>query len=290
MIGIGLPCAVAAKSRSLRRSCGFFVYGPFYGGPNVGPQGRLQTASAAAQVVQPVRAAAPIGLGTAVLQLLLLEAIMDKSSLSFSGERAKTTPFNFGTHAVRIVMCGDTPWFVATDVCAALDYKNSRKAVADHLDDDERCNQSLHRGGTQTLINESGLYALVLRSRKPEARKFAKWVTGEVLPSIRKTGSYQAQPFASEQIAAATDAAAQVFAAVLKSGADWKYHHHRICFVTDSTKAAPAMVFTTHERDETINATVNKLARQLLHPNGYPVDVFIPLWEAVNTRLTGRTL
>ena len=100
--------------------------------------------------------------------------------------------FNFNSHAVRVVLRDGAPWFVATDVCAALDYKNSRKAVADHLDDDERCNQPLHRGGAQTLVSESGLYALVLRSRKPEARKFSKWVTSEVLPAIRKTGTYTA--------------------------------------------------------------------------------------------------
>lgn len=100
----------------------------------------------------------------------------------------------------------------------------------------------------------------------------------------------QPAPFTPEQIAGATDAATQAFTAVLKSGADWKYHCHRISFITDSSRGAPAMVFTTHERDETINATVNKLARQLLHPNGYPVEPFLPLWEAVNTRLTGRIL
>lgn len=80
---------------------------------------------------------------------------------------------------MRVVLRNNEPWFVAKDICDALDYKNSRKAVADHLDDDERCNQQLHRGYKPTIINESGLYALVLRSRKPEARKFAKWVTSE---------------------------------------------------------------------------------------------------------------
>lgn len=105
--------------------------------------------------------------------------------------------FNFGAHPVRIVMRGEEPWFVALDICSALGYANSRKAVADHLDDDEKgVTTSDTLGGKQslTIINESGLYALVLRSRKPEARKFAKWVTGEVLPSIRKTGRYSVQP------------------------------------------------------------------------------------------------
>jgi prophage antirepressor-like protein len=102
--------------------------------------------------------------------------------------------FNFDTTQVRVVMRDGQPWFVAVDVCNTLGYQNSRKAISDHLDDDERCNESLQRGGSQVLINKSGLYALVLRSRKPQARKFAKWVTAEVLPSIRTTGGYTAQP------------------------------------------------------------------------------------------------
>ena len=80
---------------------------------------------------------------------------------------------------------------VASDICNALGYSNTSKAIGDHLDEDERYNESLERGGSLLLINESGLYALVLRSRKPEARKFAKWVTREVLPSIRQTGHYR---------------------------------------------------------------------------------------------------
>lgn len=114
----------------------------------------------------------------------------------FSGASAQSTPsvFNFGTHAVRIVLRGGEPWFVASDVCAALGYVNTSKAVADHLDGDERSHEQLDRsrmGSKAVVINESGLYALVLRSRKPQARKFAKWVTSEVLPSIRKTGRYE---------------------------------------------------------------------------------------------------
>lgn len=105
---------------------------------------------------------------------------------------ARITHFHFGAHAVRVIVRNNEPWFVATDVCKALDYKNASDAVATHLDDDERYSQTLERGGSLVIISESGLYALVLRSRKPEARKFAKWVTSEVLPSIRKTGSYSA--------------------------------------------------------------------------------------------------
>jgi len=110
-----------------------------------------------------------------------------------SGASAQITPFSFGTHAVRVVQRDGAPWFVASDVCAALGYVNPRDAVATHLDDDEKgVANGDTLGGRQvlTIINESGLYALVLRSRKPQARKFAKWVTSEVLPAIRKTGAY----------------------------------------------------------------------------------------------------
>lgn len=104
------------------------------------------------------------------------------------------SPFSFGTHAVRVIVKDGAPWFVAKDICDTLGYSNSRKTLADHLDDDEKgVTNSDTLGGSQklTIINESGLYALVLRSRKPEARKFAKWVTSEVLPAIRKTGGYE---------------------------------------------------------------------------------------------------
>lgn len=112
----------------------------------------------------------------------------------FSGATAQSTPsvFTFGTNTVRVVMREGEPWFVASDICASLGYKNASKAVADHLDADERYNESLERGGSLVLISESGMYTLVLRSHKPESRKFAKWVTSEVLPSIRKTGHYEA--------------------------------------------------------------------------------------------------
>lgn len=102
--------------------------------------------------------------------------------------------FNFNSAAVRTVDRDGQVWFSASDVCDALGVKNHRESIR-HLDDDEKgviSNDTL--GGEQqiSVVNESGLYALVLRSRKPEARKFAKWVTSEVLPAIRKTGSYTA--------------------------------------------------------------------------------------------------
>lgn len=101
--------------------------------------------------------------------------------------------FSFTTGAVRVVLRDDAPWFVAADVCAALSIENNRDAMS-RLDDDEKGVGSIDTlGGPQamTVISESGLYSLVLASRKPEAKPFKKWVTSEVLPAIRKSGRYE---------------------------------------------------------------------------------------------------
>ena len=81
------------------------------------------------------------------------------------------------------------PWFVAKDVCDILGHSNVSMAL-DRLDDDERSKSNLGRQGETNIVNEAGLYVLVLGSRKPEAHEFKRWVTHEVLPQIRKTGGY----------------------------------------------------------------------------------------------------
>ena len=90
---------------------------------------------------------------------------------------------------VRVLEIENEPWFVAKDVCDILELSNPSVALK-NLDEDERTKLNLGRQGNTNLINESGLYALVVRSRKPEAKKFRKWITSEVLPSIRKHGVY----------------------------------------------------------------------------------------------------
>ena len=101
--------------------------------------------------------------------------------------------FDFESNNVRVVMGDDgEPLFVIADVCQALTIDNHRNVIA-RLDDDEKGVRSMDTpGGRQDLavINESGLYSLILTSRKPEAKRFKRWVTHEVLPSIRKTGTY----------------------------------------------------------------------------------------------------
>ena len=93
---------------------------------------------------------------------------------------------------IRTVVIDDDIWFVAKDICDALELGNTSQALT-RLDEDEKNTIILNEGignPEKTIINESGLYSLVLGSRKPEARIFKKWVTSEVLPSIRKTGGY----------------------------------------------------------------------------------------------------
>lgn len=110
------------------------------------------------------------------------------------GTSAAALSFTFSAQTLRVVMRDSEPWFVASDVCEALGIAETHRAIS-RLDDDEKGRHSVTTPGGQqemTIINESGLYSLILTSRKPEAKKFKKWVTAEVLPAIRKTGRYVA--------------------------------------------------------------------------------------------------
>lgn len=101
-------------------------------------------------------------------------------------------PFDFETNAVRVVVIEDAPCFVGADVCRVLEINKYRDAMA-RLDEDERVSVIVDTlGGRQTMtaVSESGLYALIMMSRKPAAKRFRKWVTAEVLPAIRRDGSY----------------------------------------------------------------------------------------------------
>lgn len=93
---------------------------------------------------------------------------------------------------VRTVVQGEEVWFIAKDVCDVLEIRNSRQAMA-RLDEDEKSGVTINDGSqnrTLSSVNESGLYSLILTSRKPQAKAFKKWVTSEVIPSIRKYGAY----------------------------------------------------------------------------------------------------
>lgn len=104
-------------------------------------------------------------------------------------------PFSFEKKQVRTLLVNGEPWVVAADVCRVLSVANAARALS-RLDDDEKGIHIVNTlGGAQNLsiVNESGLYSLILTSRKPEAKRFKKWVTAEVLPAIRKHGRYEDQ-------------------------------------------------------------------------------------------------
>ena len=103
--------------------------------------------------------------------------------------------FNFEGNKVRTLKVDDEPYFVGKDVASILGYSNSRKALKDHVDEEDKNTVTIRDGITrgnpnQTVINESGLYSLILSSKMPNAKRFKHWVTSEVLPAIRKHGAY----------------------------------------------------------------------------------------------------
>ena len=110
--------------------------------------------------------------------------------LTMSKTQTSVVPFSYKNSNIRTTTKPDgSIWFVAKDVCDILDIKNATQAIG-NLDNDERSMKNIGRQGKANIISESGLYALIMRSNKPEAKLFRKWVTSEVLPAICKTGSY----------------------------------------------------------------------------------------------------
>lgn len=113
------------------------------------------------------------------------------------------TQFTYGDSSLRVVEIGSQPWFVAKDVCGILGLANMRSSLA-ALDEDEKGVHTMDTlGGNQemTVISEPGLYSLILRSRKPEAKTFKRWVTHEVLPSIRRHGMYATESVVDAMLA-----------------------------------------------------------------------------------------
>lgn len=114
--------------------------------------------------------------------------------------------FNFESHEVRSLLLNNEPWFVGKDVAEALGYSKARNAIATHIDSEDKKDAPIQGtlGGVQemTVINESGLYSLVLSSKLPSAKKFKRWVTSEVLPALRKTGQYQVKELSGSELMA----------------------------------------------------------------------------------------
>lgn len=106
---------------------------------------------------------------------------------------SELTPFSYGAHQVRTILIDGEPWFVAADICSALELDHVHKAL-DRVDQADRTQIPVRSGGQHRpmwTVNESGMYELIIRSDKPEARKFRRWITSEVVPAIRKTGRYE---------------------------------------------------------------------------------------------------
>lgn len=104
---------------------------------------------------------------------------------------------------VRTMMIDGEPWFVGKDVADILEYQNSPKAIRDHVDEEDKLTERIVMSGQNReaiLINESGLYSLILSSKLPNAKKFKHWVTSDVLPAIRRTGTYAAPLTTTQQI------------------------------------------------------------------------------------------
>ncbi|HGF8200426.1 TPA: phage antirepressor KilAC domain-containing protein [Enterococcus faecium] len=105
--------------------------------------------------------------------------------------------FNFEQNEVRTILVNDEPYFVGKDVASVLGYSNTKDALSRHVDLEDKMGSRITTSGQSremTIINESGLYSLILKSKLPNAKKFKRWVTSEVLPTIRKTGSYSNVP------------------------------------------------------------------------------------------------
>lgn len=180
--------------------------------------------------------------------------------------------FSFDTSKVRVVLIDDQPWWVHNDVCRCLDITDAPQA-AGRLDDDEKGWVDLPTpGGTQRcrVVNEPGLYTLVLRSKTPEAKRFKRWITHEVIPSIRKTGRYDVAPVASLP---------QSYAEALRSLADEVERREaleaKVEFLEPPARAWEALAETTRDysvaeaakilsRDPAITTGPNRLFKTLV--------------------------
>jgi prophage antirepressor-like protein len=138
--------------------------------------------------------------------------------------------FAFEGYPIRVLVINSEPWFVAKEVCDALGIANSRQALT-RLDDDEKDTVTLNDGiagnPNKAIVSESGLYALVLSSKKESGAPFRRWVRKEVLPSIRKTGSYTLDQQSSDDLRlSVTQVRKQTLNALHSAGLAVKEHHY----------------------------------------------------------------
>jgi anti-repressor protein len=155
---------------------------------------------------------------------------------------------------VRIILQNNEPWFVAKDVCDCLEIKNTTDALK-RLDDDERARFNLGRQGETNIVNEYGLYSLVLSSRKPEAKEFKRWITHEVLPALRKTGSYSMN-------------IPQTLPEALRAYADEVEQHNKTKALLEAQR--PKVIFADAVSASDTDILVGDLAK-LLNQNGHNI-------------------
>lgn len=159
---------------------------------------------------------------------------------------------------VRIILQDDEPWFVAKDITNILGYQNSSKAIGDHVDVDDKLNNETlsslgQRGGW--LINESGLYSLILSSKLPNAKQFKRWVTSEVLPALRKTGSYSMN-------------IPQTLPEALRAYADEVEQHNKTKALVEAQR--PKVIFADAVSASDTDILIGDLAK-LLNQNGHNI-------------------
>ena len=155
---------------------------------------------------------------------------------------------------VRIILQNNEPWFVAKDVCDCLEIKNTTDALK-RLDDDERARFNLGRQGETNIVNEYGLYNLVLSSRKPEAKEFKRWITHDVLPALRRTGSYSMN-------------IPQTLPEALRAYADEVEQHNKTKALVEAQR--PKVIFADAVSTSDTDILIGDLAK-LLNQNGHNI-------------------
>lgn len=173
--------------------------------------------------------------------------------------------FNFGSNEVRVLEIKNEPWFVAKDVCDVLEIGNPSQALS-RLDDDEKNTIILNEGignPQKSIVNEPGLYTLILGSRKPEAKQFKRWVTHEVIPSIRKHGAYMT-PDVIEKVLLNPDTIIQI-ATQLKEEQTKRREAEQII-----EEQKPKVLFADSVSASNTSILIRELAK-LISQNGVPI-------------------
>lgn len=174
--------------------------------------------------------------------------------------------FNFNGNNIRVIDKDGEPWWVAKDVCEILELTDARKSV-ELLDEDERniipVMDSLGRPQNTYVVNEPGLYSLVLRSRKPEAKAFKRWITHEVIPAIRKHGGYLT-PQKVEEVLLNPDT-------IIRLATDLKAERERrLALEAENVRNAPKVLFADSVAASHTDILIGDLAK-LLRQNGIEI-------------------